>query len=70
MTTILSNYGVDMMNADDLNEMVKTVAKAADTVAPGGTSASSVYVGAPGDTQVVVVNGDFSLNASGAGDHL
>ena len=67
MTTILSNYGVDMMNADDLNEMVKTVAKAADTVAPGGTSASSVYVGAPGDTQVVVVNGDFSLNASGAG---
>jgi len=67
MTLILTNYGVDIMNADDLNAMVKAVEKAADTVAPGGTSASSVYVGAPGDTQVVVVKGDFSLNTDGAG---
>ncbi len=67
MTAILSNYGMDLMNADDLNEMVKSVEKAAGTVAPGGTSASSVYVGAPGDTQVVVVKGDFNLNDDGAG---
>ena len=66
-TFIINNYGVDIMNADDLNEMVKTVEKAADTVAPGGTSASSVYVGATGDTQVVVVKGDFELNEHGAG---
>jgi len=64
---ILNNYGVDIMNADDLNEMVKTIEKAADTVALGGTSASSVYVGATGDTQVVVVKGDFYLNDDGAG---
>ncbi len=67
MTLILTNYGVDITNADDLNAMVKAVEKAADTVAPGGTSASSVYVGAPGDTQVVVVKGDFNLNDDGAG---
>ncbi len=67
LTIILTNYGVDIMNADDLNAMVKAMEKAADTVAPGGTSASSVYVGAPGDTQVVVVKGDFNLNADGAG---
>jgi hypothetical protein len=67
LTVILSSYGVDITNADQLNEMVKTVGKAADTVAAGGTSASSVYVGAPGDTQVVVVKGDFQLNDDGAG---
>ncbi len=67
LTFILTKYGVDIENADDLNAMVKTVEKAADTVAPGGTSASSVYVGAPGDTQVVVVKGDFNLNSDGAG---
>jgi len=67
MTFILTNYGVDIPNADDLNAMVKAVEKAADTVAPGGTNASSVYVGAPGDTQVVVVKGDFELNDHGAG---
>jgi len=67
LTFILTNYGVDIFNADDLNEMVKTVEKAADTVALGGTDANSVYVGAPGDTQVVVVKGDFELNDDGAG---
>jgi hypothetical protein len=68
MTVILSSYGVDIMNADHLNEMVKAIEKAADTVAAGGTSASSVYVGAlGGDTQVVVVKGDFNLNEDGAG---
>ena len=67
LTFILTNYGVDLLDADDLNEVVKTVEKAADTVAPGGTSASSVYIGAPGDTQVVVIKGDFWLNDDGAG---
>jgi len=67
ITAILSDYGIDILNADDLNAMVKSVEKAADTVAPGGTSAISVYVGAPGDTQVVVVKGDFHLNDDGAG---
>ncbi len=67
ITDTLNDYGVDMINADHLNEMVKAIGKAADTVAPGGTSASSVYVGAPGDTQVVVVKGDFNLNTDGAG---
>ncbi len=66
-TFIFNNYGVDIYSADHLNEMVKTVGKAADTVAPGGTSASSVYVGTSGDTQVVVVKGDFELNDNGAG---
>ncbi len=55
------------LNLNDLIEMAKTIEKAADMVAPGGTDANSVYVGAPGDTQVVVVNGDFNLNANGAG---
>jgi len=55
------------LNVNDLNEMVKMIQNAADRVAPGGTNASSVYVGVPGDTQVVVVNGDFHLNDDGAG---
>ena len=67
INVIMTNYGIDLLDADDLNEVVKTIEKAADTVAPGGTSASSVYVGAPGDTQVVVVKGDFHLNDDGAG---
>ena len=33
----------------------------------GGTTSTTVYVGTPGDTQVVVVNGDFWLKDHGAG---
>jgi len=67
MTFIMINYGVDLLNANDLNEMVKSVEKAADTVAAGGTTSTSVYVGAPGDTKVVVAKGDFWLKDDGAG---
>ena len=56
-----------MLDAHDLNDLVKDVKSLADTVAPGGTAATDVYVGAPGDTRVVVVDGDFSLNTNGAG---
>jgi len=67
MTVIMSNYGIDLLNYNDLNEMVKAVEKAADTVAAGGTTSTGVYVGAPGETQVVVVKGDFWLKDDGAG---
>ncbi len=63
----ITDYGVDMLNAVQLNEMTKTVEKAADTVAAAGSSGSSVYMGAPGDTKVVFVDGDFNLNTDGAG---
>ncbi|NIO08156.1 MAG: hypothetical protein GTO40_09205, partial [Deltaproteobacteria bacterium] len=53
----ITDYGVDMLNAVQLNEMTKTVEKAADTVAAAGSSGSSVYMGAPGDTKVVFVDG-------------
>ncbi len=64
---IASNYGTNLLDAKDLNDFVEDVKQLADTVAPGGTSATSVYVGAPGDTRVVVVDGDFNLNTNGAG---
>ena len=55
------------LNLNDLNEMVRMIESAADTVAPGGSDSGSVNVGAPGDSQVVVVDGDFNLNDNGAG---
>jgi len=67
IATTIPASAMTTLNVNDLNELVNTIANAADRVAPGGTSASSVYVGAPGDTQVVVVNGDFHLNDDGAG---
>ncbi|HEX9880451.1 MAG TPA: pilus assembly PilX N-terminal domain-containing protein [Candidatus Binatia bacterium] len=67
LSDIQANYGVNLLSAQDLNQVVKGIEKAADTVAPGGTSSSAVYVGAPGDTQVVMVKGDFALNHDGAG---
>ncbi|MCZ6621127.1 MAG: pilus assembly PilX N-terminal domain-containing protein [Deltaproteobacteria bacterium] len=65
--SITSTYGTNLLDAVDLNDFVTDVKQLADTVAPGGTAATDVYVGAPGDTRVVVVDGDFSLNANGAG---
>ena len=67
VASIDSNYGTNLLDAHDLNDFVTDVKHLADTVAPGGTSATSVYVGAPGDTRVVVVDGDFNLNTNGAG---
>lgn len=67
LTVIFNKYGVNLLDANDLNEMVQSIEKAADTVAAGGTSSNSVYVCSPGDTKVVVVNGDFALIDNGAG---
>ena len=67
LTIILNNYGIDLLDYNDLNELVKTVENAADYIAGGGTTSTTVYVGTPGDTQVVVVNGDFWLKDHGAG---
>jgi len=64
---IASNYGTNLLDAKDLNDFVTDVKQLADTVAPGGTAATDVYVGAPSDTRVVVVTGDFNLNTNGAG---
>jgi Tfp pilus assembly protein PilX len=67
LASIYSNYGTNLLDAHDLNDLVKDVKSLADTVAPGGTAATDVYVGTPGDTRVVVVEGDFHLNTNGAG---
>ncbi len=67
VASIASTYGTNLLDAHDLNDFVTDVTQLADTVAPGGTTATDVYVGAPGDTRVVVVDGDFNLNANGAG---
>ena len=64
---INTTYGIDLLDAADLNGLVTKLQKIADTVAPDGSNATSVDVGAPGDTKVVVVTGDFSLNGNGAG---
>ncbi len=67
LASINSNYGINLNDAHSLNNFVTDLKQLADTVASGGTDANSVYVGAPGDTRIVVVDGDFNLNNSGAG---
>ncbi len=67
VASIASTYGTNLLDAHDLNDFVTDVKQLADTVAPGGTAATDVYVGAPGDTRIVVVTGDFNLNTDGAG---
>ena len=67
LASIYSNYGINLIDAHSLNNFVTDLKQLADTVAPGGTDANSVYVGAPGDSRIVVVDGDFNLNDSGAG---
>ena len=67
VASIASTYGTNLLDAHDLNDFVTDVKQLADTVAPGGTAATDVYVGAPGDTRIVVVTGDFNLNTNGAG---
>jgi len=64
---IKTTYNIDLLDVADLNGLVTKLKKIADTVAPGGSNATSVDVGAPGDTKVVVVTGDFTLNGNGAG---
>ena len=67
LASINSNYGINLNDAHSLNNFVTDLKQLADTVASGGTDANSVYVGVPGDTRIVVVDGDFNLNNSGAG---
>ncbi len=67
LASINSNYGINLIDAHSLNNFVKDVKILADTVTPGGSDANSVYVGAPGDTRIVLVDGDFHLNTNGAG---
>jgi len=67
LASINSNYGINLNDAHSLNKFVTDLKQLADTIVSGGTDANSVYVGAPGDTRIVVVDGDFNLNNSGAG---
>jgi hypothetical protein len=67
LANINSTYGINLIDAHDLNDLVTDVKKLADTVVPDGSNASNVNVGAPGDTRVVVATGDFDLNHDGAG---
>lgn len=61
------NYGIDLLDPDDLNGLVSRLKKVATTVASGGSSATTVDVGSAGVPKVVVVTGDFTLNGNGAG---
>jgi len=64
---IKNNYGIDLLDHHDLNNLVASLQKVATTIAPGGSSAATVNVGSPGEPKVVVVTGDFNLNGDGAG---
>jgi hypothetical protein len=64
---IKNNYGIDLLDYHDLNNLVASLQKVATTIAPGGSSAATVNVGSPGDPKVVVVTGHFTLNGHGAG---
>jgi hypothetical protein len=67
ISSIQQTYGVNITSASDLNGLVSTLARQAHTVAAGGSSSGTVNVGSVASPQVVVVNGDFSLNQDGAG---
>jgi len=66
VSSINSTYGFDYTNVGDLKTLVDRIEKSADSVVSGG--ATGVDVGSPGDEKIVVVNGDYTLNATdGAG---
>lgn len=67
LVSIHTAYGINLLSVTDLNGLVDSLKKVADTVAPGGSSASSVNVGTPSDPKVVVATGNFTLNGAGAG---
>jgi hypothetical protein len=67
INSIQQTYGIDIMSASDLNALVATLGTQAHTVAAAGSSSGTVNVGTVANPQVVVVNGDFSLNGDGAG---
>jgi hypothetical protein len=64
---IESNYGIDLLDPDDLDDLVTVLKKQADTVAPDGSSDATVNLGNTGDLQLVVVTGDFTMNSSSKG---
>ncbi len=64
---IKNNYGIDLLDAKDLNDLMKSLKDVASTVAPGGSSAASVDLGTTADPKVVVVTGNFALNGNGSG---
>jgi hypothetical protein len=64
---IESNYGIDLLDPDDLDNLVAVLEKQADTVAPDGSTDATVYLGGTGDLQLVVVTGDFIMYSSSTG---
>ncbi len=70
VSSVVNNNQVDLTSAASLNNLVNTIRSVADTVAPGGSSSSTVDLGSVSSLKTVVVNGDFTMNggASGAGD--
>ncbi len=64
---IESNYDIDLLNPDDLDNLVAVLQKQADTVAPDGSTDATVDLGNTSDLQVVVVTGDFTMSGSSNG---
>ncbi len=64
---IESNYGIDLLDPADLDNLVATIKEQADTVAPDGSTDATVYLGNTGDLQIVVVTGDFTMSGSSNG---
>jgi hypothetical protein len=64
---IESNYGIDLLDPNDLDNLVAVLKKQADTVAPDGSTDATVYLGNTDDLQVVVVTGDFTMSGSSNG---
>ncbi|MHC4184020.1 MAG: hypothetical protein ACYSR0_11805 [Planctomycetota bacterium] len=64
---IESNYGIDLLDPVDLDDLVTMLQEYADTVAPDGSTDATVYLGNTGDLQIVVVTGDFTMSGSSNG---
>ncbi len=64
---IESNYGIDLLDPDDLDNLVAVLQGQADTVAPDGSTDATVDLGNTSDLQVVVVTGDFTMSGSSNG---
>jgi hypothetical protein len=65
--SIESNYGIDLLDPADLDDLVATIQAQADTEAPDGSTDATVYLGNTGDLQIVVVTGDFTMSGSSNG---
>ncbi len=67
LSDMSTTSGIDLLDPGALNQLVTTLQTWAHTVAPNGSSASTVNVGTSENPQVVVVTGDFDLNNDGVG---